>query len=80
MSLFTTFPVKLAAEIAHNCPISDVSLEDQTTLSEIVTLFGFRLNAACLAYRGDFFQQIFDTSMGSPVSVTVANLVMENVE
>ena len=38
------------------------------------------LDATFLAYRGDFYQQTFGTAMGSPVSVTVANLVMEDVE
>ena len=35
-----------------------------------------------LVYREDFYQQMFGTAlaMGSPVSVTVANLVMEDLE
>ena len=28
----------------------------------------------------EYYQQTFETAMGSPVSGTVANLVMENVE
>ena len=35
---------------------------------------------ACLTFGKKFFKQIFSTAMGSPVSVVVANLVMEDVE
>ena len=37
------------------------------------------LNATYFAYQGTFYQQTFRTAMGSPVSVTVANLMMEDV-
>ena len=31
-------------------------------------------------FRGAFYQQVFEIAMGSPVSVVVANLGMEDVE
>lgn len=34
----------------------------------------------CLAYEGKVYQQIHGTTMGSPVSLVVENLVMEDVE
>ena len=37
-------------------------------------------NCTYLAYRGEVYQQVYGTAMGSPVSVTEANLVKENVE
>ena len=40
----------------------------------------FCLNATYFTFRGEHYQQIFGTAMGSPVSVTVANLVMVDVE
>ncbi len=33
------------------------------------------LNATYLVYRNEYYQQKFGTVMGSPVSVTIANLV-----
>ena len=38
------------------------------------------MSATYLAFRGKFYQQAFGTAMGSPVSVTVANLVLEEVK
>ena len=31
-------------------------------------------------YQGVFYKQVYGTAMGSPVSVVVANLVMEDIE
>ena len=45
-----------------------------------VSLLEFSLGATYLFYKGEMFQQVFGTAMGSPVSVTVANLVMEDGE
>ena len=82
VSLFTNVPVDLACRVAGMCLQSDESLGDHTMLSpdQILTLLRFCLNATYLAYRGDFYQQTFGTAMGSPISVTVADLVMEDIE
>ena len=40
----------------------------------------FCLDATYFSFRGKYYKQIFGTAMGSPVSVTVANMVMGNVE
>ena len=59
--------------------MADESLGDRTSLSpdQIVSLLNLCLGAT---FRGKCYQQVFGTAMGSPVSVTVANLVMEDVE
>ena len=82
VSLFTCVPVELAVDVAQ-CRLScDEHLPDRTSLSvqEIVRLLSFCLSATYLSFRGEHYQKIFGTAMGSPVSVTVANLVMEDVE
>ena len=58
------------------------ALADRTLLTpvEISNLLEFCLTATYLAYKGELFQQTFGTAMSSPVSVTVADLVMEDVE
>ena len=82
VSLFTKVPVDLAVKVAHKRLSMDTALIERTSLSadQVVQLLKFCLDATFLAYREDFYQQTFGTAMGSPVSVTVANLIMEDVE
>ena len=78
VSLFPNVPVALACEVGDSRLQTDSTLE--ITSTDIVTLLRFCLNATFIAFRGDFFQQSFGTAMGSPVLVTVADLVMEDIE
>ena len=48
--------------------------------SEIVSLLEFCLNANYFAFRNTYYQQIHGTAMGSPVSIVVADSVMEVIE
>ena len=82
VSLFTKVPVNLAAKVARKRIITDQLLADHTALSpdEVVSLLELCIRATYLSYKGEMFQQVFGTAMGSPVSVTVANLVMEDIE
>ena len=82
VSLFTNVPVDLACRVAERRLLADESLGDWTSLSpdQIVSLLNLCLGATFLSFRGKCYQQVFGTAMGSPVSVTVANLVMEDVE
>ena len=79
VSLFTNVPVDLAAHAANDQLHHDSSLADHTGLSpdQVTSLLRFCLNATYLAYSGKFYKQTFGTAMGSPVSVTVADLVTE---
>ena len=47
---------------------------------EIIKLLEFCLSAAFLSCKGKYYKQTYGTAMGSPVSVIVANLVMEEIE
>ena len=46
----------------------------------IITLLQYCLDATYFTFKGVHYQQTFGTAMGSPVSVTVAKLVMEEIE
>ena len=82
VSLFTSVPTYLAINIACKRLIDDESLYDRTCLEvdDIVALLELCLNATFMCFRGCFYQQCFGTAVGSPMSVTVANLVMEEIE
>ena len=74
--------MNLATDVARRRLKDDVDLKERTGLDvdEVMKLLEFCLSATFLAFRGNVYQQTFGTAMGSPVSVTIANLVMEDVE
>ena len=82
VSLFTNIPTDLAIQIAHRHLEADDTLEDRTNLdvNNIILLLELCLNATYLQFQQLYYQQRQGTAMGSPVSVTIANLVMEDVE
>ena len=82
VSLFTKIPTQLATKVAHQRLQDDTSLSNRTSLTpnEIVSLLELCLDATFFAFCETFYQQIHGTAMGSPVSVVVADLVMEDIE
>ena len=82
VSLFTKVPVDLALQIAHARLLDDDTLDTRSGLSvaAIKSLLSLCLNATYFSYQGVFYKQVYGTAMGSPVSVVVANLVMEDIE
>ena len=80
VSLFTNVPVELACRVAEERLSTDETLGDYMSLlsDQILSLLQFCLNATYLACQGQYYQQTFGTAMGSPVSVTVANLVISS--
>ena len=61
---------------------SCASLAKRTSLSvnDITDLLSLCLDATFLSFRGKVYQQVHGTAMGFPVSLVVANLVMEDIE
>ena len=91
VSLFTRIPITLALQIARKRLEEDDSLMDRTpddslmdrtplSIDNIISLLDLCLNATFFVFRGITYQQVFGTAMGSPVSVVVANLGLEDVE
>ena len=79
---FTKIPVDLAIKVAKERLRNDASLGQRTSLpvEDIVELLSFCLNTTYFVFEGTYYQQVFGTAMGSPVSAVIANLVMEDVE
>lgn len=67
VSLFTCVPVELAVEVANQRLSLDEDLPNHTSLivQEIMRLLSFCLNATCLSFHGEKYQQTFGTAMGS---------------
>ncbi len=82
VSLFTNVPTDLAISVARERLEDDEMLEERTGLEvdDITRLLKMCLDATYLTFRDTHYQQTFGTATGSPVSVTVANLVMEEIE
>ena len=82
VSLFTNVSRDLALEVVPRRLEMDDTLQEQTNLNvqSILSLLHICLNATFLAFRGQYYQHISGTAMGSPVSVTIANMVLEEIE
>ena len=82
ISLFTKIPVDLAVKVAEERLREDASLGQRTSLpvEDIIHLLSFCLKTTQFTYNGTYYQQVFGTAMGSPVSAVIANMVMEDVE
>ena len=82
VSLFTKIPVDLAVKVVEERLREDASLGQRTSLpvEDIIHLLSFCLKTTQFTYNGTYYQQVFGTAMGSPVSAVIANMVMEDVE
>ena len=82
VSLFTRVPTDLAVRVSRERLENDPSLSQRTSLSvdDICSLLSLCMEATYLVFEGRVYQQVHGTAMGSPVSVVVANLVMEDIE
>ena len=70
-SLFTSIPLQLALDCTENAIKNSVDIMDLLNLCLTSTYF---------QYNGKHYKQLHGTAMGSPVSVVVAEIVMQNIE
>ena len=84
ISLFTNVPIKLALEIAERrlklFDTDHLSSFSKLSINEICTGLNLCLKATYFIYNNQYYKQIYGTAMGSPVSMIIANLVMEELE
>ena len=82
ISLFTKILVNLAIKVAQERlhKLQNLNELTKSSVKDICNGLQICLEATYLTFRKQFFKHIFGTAMGSPVSVVVANLVMEDVE
>ena len=82
VSLFTKIPVHIAKSVIFDrlkCD-SELKFRCKLNVNEIMNALDLCLNNTYLCFRKKFYRQIFGVAMGSPISVIVANLVMESIE
>ena len=78
VSLFTKIPFDLAVKVAEERFREDASLQRTSMpVEDIIHLLFFCLKTTQFTYNGTYYQQVFGTAMGSPVSAVIANMVME---
>ena len=80
--LFIAIPVDRACERIRNKLNKDNTLGQRSKLSidDIIKLLHFTLSTSYFTYNNETCKQIHGCAMGSPVSPTVANLCMEEIE
>ena len=81
-SLFTCIPQEYAIECVKNFLNNNQDIYERTRLNsqEILKLIEICLNSTSFAYDNNIYQQIKGTPMGSPVSVVIAEIVMQHIE
>ena len=78
-SLFTSIPLQLALQFIE---IAILQSTDPLPLptEDIMDLLNLCLTSTYFQYNGKHYKQLHGTAMGSPVSVVVAEIVMQNIE
>ena len=78
-SLFTSIPLQLALDCTAT------AIENSTTklplpTDDLMDLLNLCLTSTYFQYNGKHYKQLHGTAMGSPVSVVVAEIAMQNIE
>ena len=80
-SLFTSIPLQLALDCTEKA-IKNSTVELPLPTDDIMDLpvLNLCLTSTYFQYNGKHYKQLHSTAMGSPVSVVVAEIVMQNIE
>ena len=78
-SLFTSIPLQLALDCTETA-INNSAIELPLPTDDLMDLLNLCLTSTYFQYNGKHYKQLHGTAMGSPVSVVVAEIVMQNIE
>ena len=78
-SLFTSIPLQLALQCTETA-IQQSTVKLPLPTEDIMDLLNLCLTSTYFQYNGKHYKQLHGTAMGSPVSVVVAEIVMQHVE
>ena len=79
ISLFTSIPLQLALACTRTA-INKLHYKPALPTDDLMDLLHLCLNSTYFQYNGKHYKQLHGTAMGSPVSVVVAEIVMQNIE
>ena len=78
-SLFTSIPLQLALQCTETAILQSTDPLPLPT-EDIMDLLNLCLTSTYFQYNGKHYKQLHGTAMGSPVSVVVAEIVMQNIK
>ena len=78
-SLITSIPLQLALDCTENA-IKNSTVELPLPTDDIMDLLNLCLTSTYFQYNGKHYKQLHGTAMVSPVSVGVAEIVMQNIK
>ncbi|PFX21428.1 D-galactoside-specific lectin [Stylophora pistillata] len=78
-SLFTSIPLQLALQCTETAIRQSTDPLPLPT-DDIMDLLNICLTSTYFQYNGKHYKQLYGTAMGSPVSVVIAEIVMQNIE
>ena len=78
-SLFTSIPLQLALDCTETA-VNNSTTELPLPTDDLLDLLNLCLTSTYFQYNGKHYKQLHGTAMGSPVSVVVAEIVMQNIE
>ena len=78
-SLFTNIPLQLALDCTETA-INNSTLQLPLPTNDLMDLLNLCLTSTYFQYNGKHYKQLHGTAMGSPASVVVAEIVIQNIE
>ena len=78
-SLFTSIPLQLALKCTQTAILHSTEPLLLPT-EDIMDILNLCLTSTYFQYNGKHYKQLHDTAIGSPVSVFVAEIEMQNIE
>ena len=80
--LFTNAPIEKALEVIRKKLEEDKTLSDRTNLNanDMMSLLEFIMSTMCFQFDGQYYHQVHGAPMGSPISVVLSDMFMENLE
>ena len=78
-SLFTSIPLQLALQCTETA-IQQSTVKLPLPTEDVMDLLNLCLTSTYFKYNGKHYKQLHGTAMGSPVSVVVAEIVMQHVK